>query len=136
MMNPTVIDLVRERAGNRCEYCRLQQEDDPDATFHVEHIVAKKHRGEGELENLCLACPECNLHKGPNLAGLLNGKLYPLFSPRKQDWNRHFEWDGTTLVGKTATGVVTVQVLAINDPKRVAFREALLFEGRFPPDDH
>ena len=36
------------------------------------------------------------------------------------------------LVGKTQTGVVTVQVLNINGPARVMLRENLLFEGRFP----
>jgi hypothetical protein len=28
---------VRERAGNRCEYCKLHQEDSPLAALHVEH---------------------------------------------------------------------------------------------------
>jgi hypothetical protein len=30
---------VRERAGNRCEYCRISQEDVPLFPFHVEHIM-------------------------------------------------------------------------------------------------
>ena len=57
----------------------------------------------------------------------------PLFNPRKQSWKRHFRWEHTILVGKTKTGIVTVQVLNINDPARVMLRENLLFEGRFPP---
>ena len=72
---------------------------------------------------------------GPNLAGLLGGKVYPLFNPRKQSWKRHFRWDNTTLVGKTFSGKVTVQVLNINEPSRVMLRENLLFEGRFPSDE-
>ena len=82
-----------------------------------------------------LACAKCNWAKGPNLAGILDGKLYPLFNPRKQNWKRHFRWELTTLVGRTNTGIVTVQVLNINDPSRVMLRENLLFEGRFPPDE-
>ena len=78
---------------------------------------------------------ECNWAKGPNLAGLLNGKLRPLFHPRKQLWKRHFRWEHTILVGMTFTGKVTVQVLNINEPPRVMLRENLLFEGRFPPDE-
>lgn len=128
-------EFVRVRARNRCEYCLLHQEDDPDSAFHVEHIVAKKHGGNDDPGNLCLACRECNLFKGPNLSGLTHGRLYPLFNPRRQTWHRHFEWQGTILTGKTQTGLVTVQVLAINDSVRVALREALMFEGRFPPDD-
>ena len=65
----------------------------------------------------------------------LGGKLYPLFNPRKQNWYRHFRWDHTILVGKTKTGIVTVQVLNINDPARVMLRENLLFEGRFLPEE-
>ncbi len=77
---------------------------------------------------------ECNWAKGPNLAGLLAGKVYPLFNPRKQSWERHFRWENTILVGRTFAGKVTVQVLNINEPSRVMLRENLLFESRFPPD--
>ncbi len=37
--------LVRERAGNRCEYCGMPQELVPLARFHVEHVIPKQHRG-------------------------------------------------------------------------------------------
>ena len=37
-------DLVRQRAGNRCEYCLLRQEHS-DLTHHLEHIVPKQHGG-------------------------------------------------------------------------------------------
>ena len=77
---------------------------------------------------------ECNWAKGPNLSGLLGGKLFPLFTPRTQSWNRHFRWEQTTLIGKTMSGKVTVQVLKINKQTRVMLRENLLFEGRFPPE--
>ena len=102
--------------------------------FHVEHIVAKQHGGTDDPETLCYACSECNWAKGPNLAGRFAGKLYPLFNPRTQNWQRHFRWDQTTLVGRTKTGIVTVHVLNINDPSRLMLRENLLFEGRFPPE--
>ena len=125
--------FVCERAARRCEYCRLHQDDYEFQTFHIEHIIAKQHGGTDDADNLCLSCSECNWAKGPNLAGLLNGKLYPLFHPRKQSWDRHFRWNGTTLVGKTRSGIVTVQVLDMNKASRIMLRENLLFEGRFPP---
>jgi hypothetical protein len=127
--------LVRERAGCRCEYRRLHEDDCDFLSFHIEHVVAKQHGGTDDANTLCFACPECNWAKGPNLSGLFNGKLYPLFNPRKQSWKRHFFWDNTILVGKTFSGKVTVQVLNINEPSRVMLRENLLFEGLFPPDD-
>jgi hypothetical protein len=127
--------LVRERAGRRCEYCLLHEDDADYIPFHVEHVIAKQHGGTDDPGTLCFACSECNWAKGPNLAGLLAGKLYPLFNPRTQNWSRHFCWEHTTLIGKTKTGIVTAQVLNINDASRLRLREILLFEGRFPPDE-
>ena len=31
------------------------------ATFHVEHILAKQHEGDDDLNNLCWSCHRCNL---------------------------------------------------------------------------
>jgi 5-methylcytosine-specific restriction endonuclease McrA len=47
--------LVRERAGDRCEYCQLHQSDSPLASLHIEHIIPKKHGGSEEPSNLALA---------------------------------------------------------------------------------
>lgn len=69
-MTAAIRALVRERAGNRCEYCQLHQEDSPLAALHIEHIRPIKHDGGNEESNLCLACIDCNLHKGPNLTGI------------------------------------------------------------------
>jgi 5-methylcytosine-specific restriction endonuclease McrA len=52
---------VASRANYSCKYCRLREEDDV-YTFHVEHIVALKHGGSDEFDNLALACQHCNLH--------------------------------------------------------------------------
>ena len=134
-MDESLRAFAWERAGGRCEYCRLHQDDYELLTFHVEHIIAKQHGGSDDADNLCLACAQCNWAKGPNLAGLLGGKLYSLFNPRKQNWRRHFRWENTLLVGRSKTGIVTVQVLNINDPARVMLRENLRFEGRFPPEE-
>ena len=128
-------DFVRTRANRRCEYCHLREEDHRYTSFHIEHIVAKQHGGGDEEQNLYLSYPFCNWRKGTNLGGLWSGKLYPLFNPRKQAWHRHFFWDGTTLVGKTASGIVTIRVLGINRIERVEQRESLLLEGRFPPEE-
>jgi hypothetical protein len=135
MMNAELRAFIRERAGHRCEYCHLYEEDAGGLSFQIEHIIAKQHGGTDDADGLCYACAQCNWAKGPNLAGLLRGKLYPLFNPRKQNWRRHFRWEHTTLIGNTKSGIVTVQVLNINDPARIMLREILLFEGRFPPEE-
>lgn len=68
-MDAAARKLVRERAGNRCEYCLLGQEDS-DLTHHIEHIVARQHGGSDDVDDLALACHRCNLCKGPNLSGV------------------------------------------------------------------
>jgi 5-methylcytosine-specific restriction endonuclease McrA len=87
---------VRDRAGNRCEYCQLHQDDSPLAVLHVEHVIPKVHGGTDDLENLALACIDCNLHKGPNLTGIdpESNRVTELFHPRRQQWVEHFEWRG------------------------------------------
>ena len=103
--------------------------------FPIDHIIACQHGGDTAAANLCLACPRCNLNKGPNIAGLdpFTGKLVRLFHPRRHKWLAHFSWDGPLLRGKTAIGRTTVRVLAINETNAVEIRESLLAEGVFPP---
>jgi hypothetical protein len=49
--------LVRQRAQDRCEYCRMPQSAAPFLTFHVEHIQARQHIKDDSPDNLALACP-------------------------------------------------------------------------------
>lgn len=130
-MNPTLVRQVYQRAGGVCEYCHLPAELFP-LSFHVDHITPRQHGGATELDNLALACLHCNRPKGPNLAGLdpANGEMVRLFNPRRHLWADHFEWLGSDLVGRTATGRVTVRVLAINDPDFRSVRQALRRESR------
>ena len=116
--------FVRLRGGDRCEYCRSSQVNEPFFRFQIEHIIAKQHGGGSDDGNLALACPHCNQHKGPNLAGLdpLDGTLTPLFHPRTNSWDEHFEYLGPQLIGLTAVGRTTIAVLNINDPLRVELR--------------
>jgi hypothetical protein len=44
-MDSAVRALVWQRAGDRCEYCHLHQSDSPFRTFHIDHIVPRKHQG-------------------------------------------------------------------------------------------
>jgi hypothetical protein len=129
-MLDTVIQRVWSRARATCEYCRVPQAVD-ELPFQIDHIVARKHGGDDREENLALACTACNNHKGPNIAGLdrISGVLTPLFHPRRDRWSDHFAWHGPELVGQTAIGRTTIDVLAMNLPYRVSLREALLAEG-------
>jgi len=126
-MEPTLRDLVRRRAGNRCEYCQLRQEHLPFTTFHVEHIIARKHGGDDDARNLALACDRCNAHKGSDLTGIDpdTGMIVPLFNPRLHRWEDHFRLADVTMVGLTAIGRTTVRVLQMNAPRRLRLRAML-----------
>ncbi len=137
-MDESLARLVRTRAGFRCEYC-LIPEGVYLGRFEFEHIVARQHGGQAVPGNLSYACMHCNRYKGPNLAGIdrqtSRTRLVRLFHPRQHRWAYHFRWDGPYLVGRTAIGRVTIQVLAMNDPLRITLRELLIAEGVFPPDE-
>jgi hypothetical protein len=68
-MDVKLRQFVRMRAGQHCEYCRLPQEFS-ELRFHIEHVTPRQHGGDDDADNLALACPDCNLRKGPNLTGI------------------------------------------------------------------
>ena len=130
-MNPRQIETVWRRATDRCEYCRIASSDYR-LPFQIDHMIARQHGGSDDLENLALACLHCNRHKGPNIAGRdpITGEIERLFDPRKDAWGEHLQLQGPVVVGLTAIGRVTVQVLAMNEPGFLAARAALVEEGR------
>jgi hypothetical protein len=133
-MKASIRRSVRARAGQRCEYCRLHERDLPLFSFHVEHILPKKHGGTDDPGTLAWSCHFCNLSKSSNLSGrdVVSGRIVRLFNPRRQRWTRHFAWDGPQLVGLTPCGRATIAVLNINAPHRIELRELLISAGVFP----
>ena len=132
-MDAATREFVRRRADNRCEYCLLRQEHS-ELTHHVEHIIAKQHGGSEDADNLALACHRCNLRKGPNLTGIdpRTGEVAPLFHPRRDRWAEHFLLRGVHIEGITPIGRGTVQVLAMNDARRLELRAELGAHGQLP----
>lgn len=127
-------EIVRRRAQDVCEYCRLPQEASV-VPHQIDHIVGRQHRGTDDISNLCLCCIRCNLKKGPNIASVdpETEAVVPLYHPRRSPWREHFTLaqDGT-VVGRTAAGRATVALLAMNDGERVRLRVLLLRRGRHP----
>jgi len=136
MINAALEKLVRDRAANHCEYCRMPQRFSR-WEFALDHIIAQQHRGTDAPDNLALCCGFCNRHKGPNIAGIdpLTGRLSRLFNPRRDKWSKHFRFEGIIITGLTAPGRTTIEVLAMNDDVQLARRGALIEEGIFhlPP---
>lgn len=125
-MDAATRNLVRNRAKRRCEYCGLRQSAVPLVPFHIEHIIARQHGGTDDSSNLAFSCHHCNLHKGPNLAGIdpETGQMVALYNPRLDTWAEHFEVQSLTIVGITLVGRTTVCVLAMNAPSQLDIRSA------------
>jgi|SRR6185369_7368467 hypothetical protein len=135
MSRPWISDAlgatVRERAGGRCEYCQAPEI----GTFFAhepDHVIATQHRGQTTLENLALACLQCNRAKGPNIASVdpQTNRIVPLFNPRTDKWSEHFRVQGAQLIALTAVGRATAALL--NDRDRAEARQNLWRAGRYP----
>jgi len=114
---------VRERARERCEYCKLAEIQ---AFFPHEpdHIISQKHGGPTVLENLALACFDCNRFKGSDITSVdpVSGTVMPIFNPRSQEWTEHFLFDEGRIVPLTSIGRVTERLLRFNIAHRIAIR--------------
>ena len=130
-MDASTRQLVRERAGLRCEYCRMPERQSA-LRFHIEHILPRQHGGTDAGENLALACPEWNLRTGPNLTGIDpdTGVVTRLFQPRSDRWEEHLARDGATVSGLTPVGRTTAWLLEFNAPDRLRWRQLLIDSGQ------
>ncbi len=129
--------LVRERAGNRCEYCLCHQ-DYVLGRLQIDHVRPIVKGGSDTEDNLCLACELCNQHKWTQTedADPRTGKRELLFDPRKQRWSEHFAWsaDGTEIIGLTGCGRATVNALKSNNDLAVTVRRNWVRAGWHPPE--
>lgn len=128
--------LVRERAGNRCEYCLCHQ-DYVFGLLQIDHVRPIAEGGADTEENLCLACELCNQHKWTKTRGVdaFSGESVPLYNPRRQRWDEHFQWsaDGTKIIGRTSCGRATVEALRLNNSLSVIVRRNWVIAGWHPP---
>jgi hypothetical protein len=126
--------LVRERSKDRCEYCRV-----PELVtlvpHWIDHIVAEKHGGKTESENLANSCVLCNQRKGSDLASIdpISLEIVPLFDPRRDRWTDHFRLIEGRIDPLTPTGRATARLLGFNDSDRVMERRQMLAEGLIVP---
>jgi hypothetical protein len=105
------------------------------ATFHIEHVVPRSKGGESTLENLALACPGCNLHKGDKTTAVdpATREQVSLFHPLRQKWSEHFRFKGYEIQGCTAVGRATVVALDLNHVRRQRIRQVEEAFGLYPP---
>jgi hypothetical protein len=128
--------FVMQRASDRCEYCGLSQYGQ-EATFHTDHIIPVSAGGITEASNLALACVSCSLRKGARQTAIDPVTEYraTLYHPRRDNWHGHFQWEGFTLVGISATGRATIVALDMNRPIILEIRDEEALVGRHPPPE-
>ena len=127
---------VRERAGNRCEYC-LSHQDYVLGRLQIDHIQPVAKGGSDDEDNLCLACELCNQYKWAKTHGMDpdTGQEVALFHPRRQQWSDHFAWraEGEEIAGLTACGRATVSAISLNNQLAVIVRRNWIKAGWHPP---
>ncbi len=115
--------VVREHADGVCEYC-LFPEALAFVAHEVDHVIALKHGGATELDNLALSCILCNKYKGTDLASLDpdTGELVALYNPRRSSWTEHFDLTEAVIAPLSPEGRATARLLRLNQPDRLAER--------------
>ena len=85
--------LVQKRAEDRCEYY-LIPESATLACHWIDHLIAEKHGGKTEADNLANPCVLCNQAKGSDIISIdpVTGELVRLFHPRRDRWLEHFRF--------------------------------------------
>lgn len=135
-LTPQIKQEVRLRGKGCCEYCHPQEKFSTHR-FSVEHIQPLSKGGDGNLENLALACQGCNNYKYNKTEGKdpITGAMVSLYHPRQQNWYEHFSWnhDYSLIIGLTSTGRVTVETLRLNREGLVNLRCILYGMGEHPP---
>lgn len=125
--------FVYERAKGCCEYCQTC-EVNTGQTMQVDHIDPS---GADDLDNLALACWNCNNHKrqATHTPDPQTQTMVPLFHPRQHIWSEHFEWidNAIRLRGLTPTGRATILRLKMNRPSIVIARKRWSEAGYHPP---
>lgn len=118
--------LVEARARNRCEYCCLPANV---AFFphEIDHVIAEKHGGLTNANNLAYFCWRCNRHKGIDLGSFdpETGDFSFLFNSRSQNWEDYFAIQDGEIIGLKPEGRTTVWLLQLNTQERIAERRRL-----------
>ncbi|MDX1991698.1 MAG: HNH endonuclease signature motif containing protein [bacterium] len=125
---------VVDRAGGCCEYCLFNTED-KGIDFAIDHIIAEKHGGATQSDNLCLTCYWCNSYKGSDISSVdwdYDKSIVPLFNPRQQQWEDHFRLDGALFIPLSPPGRVTVFLLHLNATESIQERHLLIALGVYP----
>jgi len=128
---------VQQAFNNRCVYCQSAQQYVL-GVLEIDHIIPLSAGGTTEEDNLCLSCRLCNGYKASQTSAIdpISQDSVPLFNPRTQTWDTHFEWDdsGIQINGITECGRATVTALKLNNKIALMVRQNWVKAGWHPPD--
>ncbi|HEV7507125.1 MAG TPA: hypothetical protein VGS07_19705 [Thermoanaerobaculia bacterium] len=121
--------FLREEFGRRCVYCCLPDGPKGEDTFGVDHYRPRFRFPELDCEytNLFYACNLCNRRKGTFWADegqQSQGKFIP--NPCAVIMAQHLQYEGARVIALTPAGQLAAQVLDLNDPRDVLYREFVL----------
>lgn len=134
--------VVRERAQLHCEYCHADERWQF-IRFTIDHVLPQSAGGSDDVDNLALACRNCNERRGNRSEGRdpETGQVVPIFNPRQEPWADHFAWDAARIqvVGRTPTGRTTIELLDLNDDRHngavLRIRQRDVSDGYHPPPE-
>ena len=129
--------IVLKRAKGLCEYCKSPA-NISSQPFAIEHIIPKSKGGKNSVNNLALSCQGCNNYKYNKTSGVdrITGATADIFHPRQHNWSDHFAWsdDVIEIIGISAIGRITVEVLKLNRSELKNLRYLLSNAGLHPPE--
>lgn len=124
---------IVDRAQGIREYC-LFPETLSSLRLVIDHVIAAKHGGLTESENLANACVFCNSAKGSDIGSIHwpSGEFVRLFNPRADRWSQHFRLSRSRIEGVSAIGIVIAKLLEFNRLKRLQERRLFIKVGMYP----
>lgn len=114
-------DALNAECSGKCAYC--EGVVDHVSFTHIEHILPKSKKPDLVVawENLTLACPRCNIHKGEYM-----DSSDPLLNPYEDDVESELLFNLATPVPVSSAATTTVRVLQLDRPGLVFQRYRLI----------
>jgi uncharacterized protein (TIGR02646 family) len=120
---------LRLEFAGKCVYCQMPSSMREYAAFGVDHYRPQKlfpHLAT-TYSNLYYCCRACNTAKGaywPATANLERTHFVP--NPCDHAMFTHLRFRGAEVEGRTTAGKTAVEILDLNDPESVQFREFMI----------
>ena len=74
-VSPAMRRVVRERAQRRCEYCHADERWQF-VRFTIDHVLPQSAGGSDQLDNLALACRNCNERRGNRVVAVIQRRRW------------------------------------------------------------